>query len=40
VLRILRNYNDYMLRNLKRGYTRKELGLSIIKVDGLGGGRG
>jgi len=23
-----------MLRNLKRGYTRKELGLSIIKVDG------
>jgi hypothetical protein len=32
ILRIVRNYNDYVLRNLKRGYSRKDLGLSYLKV--------
>ena len=32
ILRVIRNYNDYVLRNLARGYTRKELGLSLVRV--------
>jgi choline-phosphate cytidylyltransferase len=32
ILRILKDYNDYVLRNLKRGYTRKQLGVSLFKV--------
>ena len=32
VLRILRNYNNYMLRNLQRGYTREQLGINLFKV--------
>ena len=32
ILRIVKNYNDYVFRNLKRGYTRKELGVGILKV--------
>eukprot|EP00873_Tetraselmis_striata_P028241 jgi/Tetstr1/448505/TSEL_035771.t1 len=31
ILRIVRNYNDYVLRNLKRGYSRKDLGVSYLK---------
>ncbi|KAK9842290.1 hypothetical protein WJX81_004813 [Elliptochloris bilobata] len=31
ILRVIRNYNDYVLRNLARGYTRKELGLSLVR---------
>lgn len=31
ILRILKDYNEYVLRNLKRGYTRKQLGISIVK---------
>ena len=32
ILRIIRNYNDFVLRNLKRGYSRKDLGVSYLKV--------
>lgn len=31
ILRIVRNYNDFVLRNLGRGYSRKELGLSLVR---------
>lgn len=31
ILRIIRNYNDFVLRNLGRGYSRKELGLSLVR---------
>lgn len=31
ILRVVRDYNDYVLRNLSRGYTRKELGVSLLK---------
>ncbi|CAL9081208.1 unnamed protein product [Musa textilis] len=30
-MRILKNYNKYVMRNLARGYTRKDLGVSYIK---------
>ena len=32
ILRVIKNYNDYVLRNLSRGYTRKELGVSLVQV--------
>jgi hypothetical protein len=32
ILRIISNYNDYVLRQLSRGYTRKDLGLSFVRV--------
>jgi hypothetical protein len=32
ILRVLKDYNDYVMRNLSRGYTRKELGVSFIRV--------
>ncbi|KIY99165.1 hypothetical protein MNEG_8795 [Monoraphidium neglectum] len=31
ILRILRDYNEYVLRNLSRGYSRKDLGISLVK---------
>ncbi|GAB2220289.1 hypothetical protein Droror1_Dr00007933 [Drosera rotundifolia] len=31
IMRILKDYNQYVMRNLARGYTRKELGLSYVK---------
>uniref|UniRef100_A0A383WP28 choline-phosphate cytidylyltransferase n=1 Tax=Tetradesmus obliquus TaxID=3088 RepID=A0A383WP28_TETOB len=31
ILRILKDYNEYVLRNLSRGYSRKDLGVSLFK---------
>ncbi|XP_010260648.1 PREDICTED: choline-phosphate cytidylyltransferase 2-like [Nelumbo nucifera] len=31
IMRILKDYNQYVMRNLDRGYTRKELGVSYVK---------
>lgn len=31
-MRILKDYNQYVMRNLARGYTRKDLGVSYVKV--------
>ncbi|CAN1259958.1 Choline-phosphate cytidylyltransferase 1 [Linum perenne] len=31
IMRILKDYNQYVTRNLDRGYTRKELGVSYVK---------
>ncbi|CAN6701691.1 unnamed protein product [Malus baccata var. baccata] len=31
IMRIVKDYNQYVLRNLDRGYTRKELGVSFVK---------
>jgi len=31
ILRIIKYYNDFVMCNLKRGYSRKELGLSFVK---------
>ena len=32
ILRIIKNYNEYVLRNLARGYSRKDLGVSLVRV--------
>ncbi len=32
ILRIIKNYNEFGLRNLARGYARKELGVSLVRV--------
>ena len=32
IMRIVKDYNQYIMRNLDRGYTRKELGVSYVKV--------
>lgn len=31
IMRIVKDYNQYVMRNLDRGYTRKELNLSYVK---------
>ncbi|XP_078182500.1 choline-phosphate cytidylyltransferase 2-like [Carex rostrata] len=31
IMRILKDYNQYIMRNLARGYTRKDLGVSYVK---------
>ncbi|KAL5220327.1 hypothetical protein ABZP36_025040 [Zizania latifolia] len=31
IMRILKDYNQYIMRNLTRGYTRKDLGVSYVK---------
>ena len=35
ILRILRGYNDYVLRNLSRGYSRHDLGVSLVTAQRL-----
>ena len=32
IMRILKDYNQYVMRNLDRGYSRKELGVSYVKA--------
>lgn len=32
IMRIVKDYNQYVMRNLDRGYTRKELGVSYVKA--------
>lgn len=31
-MRIVKDYNEYVMRNLTRGYTRKDLNVSYVKV--------
>lgn len=31
IMRMLKDYNDYVMRNLARGYTRKDLNVSYVK---------
>ncbi|XP_010914249.1 choline-phosphate cytidylyltransferase 2 [Elaeis guineensis] len=31
IMRIVKDYNQYVMRNLARGYTRKDLGVSYVK---------
>jgi choline-phosphate cytidylyltransferase len=31
IMRIIKNYNSYLIRNLSRGYSRSDLGISILK---------
>lgn len=31
IMRMLKDYNEYVMRNLARGYTRKDLGVSYVK---------
>ena len=32
ILRILKGYDAYVLRNLRRGYSRSQLGISLAQV--------
>lgn len=40
IMRIVKEYNEYVMRNLDRGYSRKELGLSYVKEKRLRVNRG
>ncbi|XP_044509322.1 choline-phosphate cytidylyltransferase 2-like isoform X2 [Mangifera indica] len=40
IMRIVKNYNQYVMRNLDRGYTRKDLGVSYVKEKRLRMNRG
>ncbi|KAH7296018.1 hypothetical protein KP509_26G004200 [Ceratopteris richardii] len=31
IMRILKDYNEYVMRNLRRGYSRRDLGVSYVK---------
>lgn len=31
ILRVIKDYNEYVLRNLSRGYTRQDMGVSLLK---------
>ncbi|XP_020253887.1 choline-phosphate cytidylyltransferase 1-like [Asparagus officinalis] len=31
IMKIVKDYNDYVMQNLARGYTRKDLGVSYVK---------
>ncbi|KAH9673772.1 Choline-phosphate cytidylyltransferase 1 [Citrus sinensis] len=33
IMRIVKDYNQYVMRNLDRGYSRKDLGVSYVKAD-------
>ncbi|KAK3028378.1 hypothetical protein RJ639_038052 [Escallonia herrerae] len=35
IMRIVKDYNEYVMRNLDRGYSRKELGVSYVKASNL-----
>ncbi|KAJ0087858.1 hypothetical protein Patl1_33212 [Pistacia atlantica] len=35
IMRIVKDYNQYVMRNLDRGYSRKELGVSYVKARSL-----
>lgn len=32
IMRIVKDYNQYVMRNLDRGYSRKDLGVSYVRV--------
>lgn len=32
IMRIVKDYNQYVMRNLDRGYSRKDLNLSYVKA--------
>ena len=32
IMRIVKDYNEYVMRNLARGYSRNDLGVSYVKV--------
>ncbi len=32
IMRIVKDYNQYVMRNLDRGYSRKDLGVSFVKA--------
>ncbi|XP_019160583.1 PREDICTED: choline-phosphate cytidylyltransferase 1-like [Ipomoea nil] len=40
IMRIIKDYNEYVMRNLDRGYSRKDLGLSYVKEKRLRVNRG